>query len=67
MLRNFFLAYLGYLTQLCLGGGEFDNVTQNLGGGGTGGCKFEQNFCNSERGSKSWQRSRRKRNLGKTS
>ena len=32
MLRNFYLAYLGYLTQLCLGGGEFDNVTQNLGG-----------------------------------
>ena len=36
MLRNFYLAYLGYLTQLCLGGGEFDNVTQNLGGGGVG-------------------------------
>ena len=29
MSRNFYLAYLGYLTQLCLGGGEFDNVTQN--------------------------------------
>ena len=32
MLRNFYLAYLGYLTQLRLGGGQFDNVTQNLGG-----------------------------------
>ena len=58
MLRNFYLAYLGYLTQLCLGGDEFDNVTQNLGGEfnvlyGTGGCKFEQIFLNSELGSKS--------------
>ena len=32
MLRNFYLAYLGYLTQLRLGGGKFDNVNQNLGG-----------------------------------
>ena len=54
MLRNLYLAYLGYLKQLCLGGGEFDNVTQNLDGDsalyGTGWCKFEQNFRNSERG-----------------
>lgn len=32
MLRNCYLAYLGHLTQLHLGGGEFDNATQNLGG-----------------------------------
>ena len=32
MLRNVYLVYLGYLTQLCLGVGEFGNVTQNLGG-----------------------------------
>ena len=32
MLRHFYLADLGYLAQLCLGGGEFDIVTQNLGG-----------------------------------
>ena len=52
MLRNFYLEYLGYLT---LGGGEFDNVTQTLVENsalyGTSGCKFEQNFRNSERGS----------------